>query len=164
MLFHYLLGQHKLDLAGYSQQLLAWVNPWVRLTVGLGRWLNQHSTVTRTVVQISLMQRGQVCGTCLFSQHWESERGDKRPMLGPGEAKIVRNCFYRAGEVMHCILSMDTWTHRVASRGEGTLTWHPAKVNRNQVIIEEAEVKAETLHLQSGLGVEKECIPGNLQK
>lgn len=49
---------------------------------------------------------------------------------------------------MRSILSMYTQTHRAASTGESMLARHPAEMSRSQVIIGEAEVKAETSHLR----------------
>lgn len=96
-----------------------------------------------------MMQRSQACVVHACAHSMENQKQlIKATIIGPEEAKIVRNGFCIAGAVMRSILSMYTQTHRAASTGESMLARHPAEMSRSQVIIGEAEVKAETSHLR----------------
>lgn len=95
-----------------------------------------------------MMQRSQACVVRACAHSMENQKQlIKATIIGPEEAKIVRNGFCMAGVVMRSVRSMNTQRHRAASTGESMLAWPPAKMSRSQVITGEAEVKAETSHL-----------------
>lgn len=77
---------------------------------------------TRYKHEDPMMQRSQACVVRACTHSAESQKQlTKATIIGPGEAKIMRSSFCMTGAVMSSILSMNTQTHREASRGEHVL-------------------------------------------